>query len=131
MFVALPSFSPSLISSMQVALGAESSDVKFDLEEVVPDRRRRVVGVPVAEGACLGDGQVLNLDDDVPLSHITQKLERKERGQASKGHACPLATSRDKGKAVVEDFDSSSSEGDDISSTMRGLTMGASHEPTR
>uniref|UniRef100_A0A803P128 Uncharacterized protein n=1 Tax=Cannabis sativa TaxID=3483 RepID=A0A803P128_CANSA len=51
-------------------------------------------------------------------------------GQASEGPNRPFPISRGKGKAIVEDSDSFSSNDDDMSSRLRGLIEGPSYEPT-
>uniref|UniRef100_A0A803PBK4 Uncharacterized protein n=1 Tax=Cannabis sativa TaxID=3483 RepID=A0A803PBK4_CANSA len=106
------------------------TDFPLDVSDTIhPEKYQRyglypststVTGGPAAEGACPGYGQVPDLDDDVPLP----------RGQTSGAPARPLPTSRGKGKAFVEDFDSSSFEDDDMSFKLRGLTRGPSDERT-
>uniref|UniRef100_A0A803PJC4 Uncharacterized protein n=1 Tax=Cannabis sativa TaxID=3483 RepID=A0A803PJC4_CANSA len=89
-----------------------------------------VDGALAVEGVCSGDGQVHDMDDDMPMSWIARGLEKRERalrqrfarggkvrdttlwirpgGQSFTGPTRPLPASRGKGKMAVEDSDDSS-----------------------
>uniref|UniRef100_A0A803NKD3 Uncharacterized protein n=1 Tax=Cannabis sativa TaxID=3483 RepID=A0A803NKD3_CANSA len=90
----------------------------------------QIRGVPAIDGAYPRDGKVPNLDDDERGPSCDASLHIGARGQASERSTCLVPVPRGKDKAIVEDYDSSSSNDDDMSSRLRGLTRGPSDEPT-